>query len=150
MAANSMTADMQLHALQRNDPNHEEFNWAEIRTTHDAKCNASSNMFILNSCNAATDIQSQSAQSCESEHLPGGCIRAAAAVQLRFASAMQTCTQDATPEPAKQTGRQRAPGKVQLRLDLIQRVPCYAAKPTWISRQNHTGLQGQPPYQARC
>ena len=63
------------------------------------------------------------------EHLPGGCNRAAAAMQLGFTSAMQTCTQDATPELAKQTGRQRAPGKVWLRLDLIQRVPWYTTQP---------------------
>ena len=69
---------------------------------------------------------------------------------LRFTSAMQTRTQDATPEPAKQTGCQRAPGKVQLWLDLIQRAPCFTMQPTWISRQNHASLQGQPPYQARC
>ena len=56
----------------------------------------------------------------KSEHLPGGRNRAAAAMPLRFTSAMQTRTQDATPEPAKQTGCQRAPGKVQLLLDLIQ------------------------------
>ena len=99
------------------------------------------------------DVQSRSAQghgkSCESEHLPGGCNRAAAAVQLRSASAMQTCTQDASPEPAKQTGCLMAPGKVRLRLDLVQRVPCYTTQPTRISCQNHTGLQGQTPYQAR-
>ena len=70
-------------------------------------------------------------------------------MQLGFTSAMQTCTQDATPELAKQTGRQRAPGKVRLRLDLIQRVPCYTTQPTRISRQNHTGLKGQPPYRVR-
>ena len=68
---------------------------------------------------------------------------------LRFTSAMQTRTQDATPEPAKQTGCQRAPGKVQLRLDLIQRAPCFTMQPTRISRQNHTSLQGQPPYRVR-
>ena len=62
---------------------------------------------------------------------------------LRFTSAMQTRTQDATPEPAKQTGCQRAPGKVQLRLDLIQRAPCFTMQPTRISRQNQTGLRGQ-------
>ena len=70
-------------------------------------------------------------------------------MQLGFTSAMQTCTQDATPELAKQTGRQRAPGKVRLRLDLTQRVPCYTTQPTRISRQNHTGLKGQPPYRVR-
>ena len=68
---------------------------------------------------------------------------------LRFTSAMQTRTQDAAPEPAKQTGCQRAPGMVQLRLDLIQRAPCFTMQPTRISRQNHAGLQGQPPYQVR-
>ena len=102
----------------------------------------------------ATDVQSRSAQghgqSCESEHLPGGRNRAAAAMPLRFTSAMQTRTQDATPEPAKQTGCQRAPGKVQLRLDLIQRVPCYTMQPTRISRQNHrptrpTTIPSAPP-----
>ena len=82
----------------------------------------------------------------KSEHLLGGRNRAAAAMQLRFTSAMQTRTQDATPEPAKQTRCQRAPGKVQLRLDLIQRAPCFTMQPTRILRQNHTGLQGQPPY----
>ena len=65
----------------------------------------------------------------KSEHLPGGRNRAAAAMPLRFTSAMQTRTQDATPELAKQTGCQRAPGKVQLRLDLIQRPPCYTTQP---------------------
>ena len=64
-------------------------------------------------------------------------------------SAMQARTQDATPEPAKQTGCQRAPGKVQLRLDLIQRAPCFTMQPTRISRQNQTGLRGQSPYRAR-
>ena len=68
---------------------------------------------------------------------------------LRFTSAMQTRTQDATPEPAKQTGCQRAPSKVQLRLDLIQRAPCFTMQPTRILRQNHTSLRGQSPYQAR-
>ena len=68
---------------------------------------------------------------------------------LRFTSAMQTRTQDATPEPAKQTGCQRAPGKVQLRLDPIWRAPCLAMQPTRISRQNQTGLRGQSPYRAR-
>ena len=76
----------------------------------------------------------------KSEHLPGGRNRAAAAMPLRFTSAMQTRTQDATPEPAKQTGCQRAPGKVQLRLDLIQRAPCFTMQPTRISRQNQPGL----------
>ena len=68
---------------------------------------------------------------------------------LRFTSAMQTRTQDAAPEPAKQTGCQRAPGKVQLRLDLIQRAPCFTIQPTRISRQNQTGPRGQSPYRAR-
>ena len=65
----------------------------------------------------------------KSEHLPGGRNRAAATMPLRFTSAMQTCTKDATPEPAKQTGWQRAPGKVQLWLDLIQRAPCFTMQP---------------------
>ena len=64
-------------------------------------------------------------------------------------SAMQARTQDATPEPAKQTGCQRAPGKVQLRLDPIWRAPCFAMQPARISRQNQTGLRGQSPYRAR-
>ena len=68
---------------------------------------------------------------------------------LRFTSAMQTRTQHATPELAKQTGCLMAPGKVRLRLDLVQRVPCYTAQPTRISRQNQTGLRGQSPYRAR-
>ena len=49
----------------------------------------------------------------------------------------------------EQTGRQRAPGKVRLRLDLIQLAPCCTTQPTPISRQNQTGLRGQPPYRAR-
>ena len=85
----------------------------------------------------------------KSEHLSGGRNRAAAAMQPRFTSAMQTRTQDATPEPAKQTRCQRAPGKVRLRPDSIQLAPCFTMQPTRISRQNHTGLQGQTPYRAR-
>ena len=55
---------------------------------------------------------------------------------LRFTSAMQTRTQDAAPEPAKQTGCQRAPGKVQLRLDLIQRPSCYTTQPARFRAKN--------------
>ena len=84
----------------------------------------------------------------KSEHLPGGRNRAAAAMQLELQ--VQT-TQGAVQFQSwqEQTGRQRAPDKVRLRLDLIQLAPCYIRRPTQISRQNHTGLQGQTPYRAR-
>ena len=71
-------------------------------------------------------------------NLPGGCERAAAAMQPGFASAMRTCTQDATPELAKQTGCQRTPGKVRLWLDPIQLASCCPTQPSRISRQNRT------------
>ena len=79
------------------------------------------------------------------EHLPGGRNRAAAAMQLELQ--VQT-TQGAVQFQSwqEQTGRQRAPDKVRLRPDLIQLAPCYIRQPTRISRQYHTGLQGQPPY----
>ena len=85
----------------------------------------------------------------KSEHLPGGHNRAAAAMQLELQ--VQT-TQGAVQFQSwqEQTGRQRAPGKVWLQADLIQLAPCFTMQPTQISCQNHTGLQGQPPYRARC
>ena len=83
----------------------------------------------------------------KSEHLSGDHNRAAAAIQLELQ--VQT-TQGAVQFQSwqEQTGCQRALDKVWLRPDLIQLAPCYLRQPTRISRQNHTGLQGQPPYQA--
>ena len=85
----------------------------------------------------------------KSEHLLGGRNRAAAAMQLELQ--VQT-TQGAVQFQSwrEQTGRHRAPDKVRLRLDSIQLAPCYLRQPTRILHQNHTGLQGQPPYRARC
>ena len=51
VAASSVTADMQLHALQCDDRNRAEFNRAKTQTKYDAKRNESGNAFVLNSCN---------------------------------------------------------------------------------------------------
>ena len=84
----------------------------------------------------------------KSEHLPGGRNRATAAMQLELQ--VQT-TQGAVQFQSwrERTGRQRAPDKVRLWPDLIQLAPCFTMQPTQISRQNHTSLQGQPPYRVR-
>ena len=148
-AASSRPADMQSQTLQCNHPNnvkfHKDFQIQEFKK-HEVTEMCINQIHVCTQAIAAMDsYRVGQPDHAKSEDLPGGHNRAAKVMLLELQ--VQT-TQGAVQFQSwqEQTGRQRAPCKVWLWPDLIQLAPRYIMQPTWISSQNHTGLQGQPPY----